>query len=123
MGVFREITISWNGIDYTVTPSNKMLRRIEGKGDLSIPAMALAFSQHKPRMSEAAFVLAEFLKEGGAESSNKDVPLEDEVYDELINGGEGVTAALISSLFEAIMPQERIKKNADLNTPRKKLKK
>jgi hypothetical protein len=122
-GVFREISLTWNGRDYTLVPSNKLLRRVEGKGDLSIPAMAIAFSQNKPRMSEAAFVIAEFLKEAGAQPASKDYPLEDEVYDELINGGAEATTALIGSLFEAIIPQERLKKNEDQNEPRKKLKK
>ena len=116
-GVFREVTIAWGDKDYTVTPSNKLLRRIEGAGDISIPAMAFAFGQKKPRMSEAAFVIAELLKAAGATVN------EDEVFQELITGDQAQVEALIVSLFNAIMPQERIKKNVEQDGPRKKMKK
>ena len=116
-GVFREISITCGGKDCTITPSNKLLRRIEGKGDLSILAMIYSFGQNKPRMSEAAFVLAELLKDEGATVD------EDSLCQERMTGDQAEVERLLAVLFEAIMPQGRDAKKNEAVEPRKKLKK
>jgi hypothetical protein len=116
-GVFREMVFDWDGKEYKLIPSNKLLRRIESQGELSIPKLAADWKR-SPRFSEAAFILSEMYKEAGV----KDID-EDQVFSELINMGAGGTQKMLNTLFEAIIPQERLKKNEDQNEPRKKLKK
>ena len=70
MGVFRDITIPFAGVDYVVTPSNKLLRRIEMKGRREDPGFNLvAVFYRSTAMSggyfELAFVLAELINDAG----------------------------------------------------------
>lgn len=107
MPVFRDVTMEWGGEVYTITPSNRLLRQIEGQG-ISLPHMLMRISEGKPPVSEVAFVAQEFLRSAGAKVG------EDEIYGECLadlqTGGEGF-ADLVRAIAEAVSPTEVAPKN------------
>lgn len=103
-GVFRDITMTWKGEDYTFTPSNRLLRRIEVKGDLSIANVAHGAASGQAKLSLVAFIAAEFLKEGGARVT------EDEVYAALMGVGDSAGLSILDAILTAIMPIDAGKK-------------
>jgi hypothetical protein len=77
MAVFREISIPFGGKEYVVTPSNKVLRRIEMKGRREDPAFNLvAVFYRATSMSggfyDLAFVLAELINSAGGSVGDDD---------------------------------------------------
>ena len=60
MAVFRDLTISWKGSEYTLVPSMRLMRSIE-MGDISFTDIAVRTSQGRPPISHIAFVLAKML--------------------------------------------------------------
>jgi len=70
MAVFREITIPFAGKDYTVTPSNKVLRRIEMKARRDDPQFNLVAVFYRATSQaggfyDLSFVLAELINSAG----------------------------------------------------------
>lgn len=110
MGVFREVTIPWKGTDYVVTPSNKMLRRIEGEG-ISLPHMIARIGGGEPPLSEVSYVVAEFLKSAGCDVGEDDVY--GEVMTALSNGQEEAFASLALAIVEAISPAAMDEKKSE----------
>jgi len=100
MSVFREITIAWNGKDYAVTPTMRLLRRIENE-QVSLTDIAVRASQGKPPISHISLVLSVLLKSAGAPHAS-----EEEVYQELIEGNEKTVLALVSATLEAFAPSD-----------------
>lgn len=102
MSVFREVEIVWRGKRYAVTPTNRLLRQIEGQG-ISLAHMLTRIGSGQPPISEVALVAAELLKAGGAKVT------EDEIYSEImVTLGEGrdeVFVAFASAIGEAIAPK------------------
>lgn len=103
MSVFREVTINWGGADYHVTPSNRILRRIEGEG-ISLTHMISRVAKGEPPVSEVCYVVAEFLKSAGANVTEDDIY--GEVMTALADGDETAFANLAVAVVEAISPQE-----------------
>lgn len=103
MSVFRDVDIEWQGRKWTVTPSNRLLRRIEGEG-ISLSHMITRVAKGEPPVSEVCYVMAELLQSAGAEVT------EDEIYGEvmtaLANGEERAFADMAVQIVEAISPQE-----------------
>lgn len=99
MGVFREITIEWGGEEYVFTPSNKLLRRIEGQG-VNIAVLMHGLAVGPISAPSLAFVAAEFLKAGGA------VVTEDEVFGYIMTATQCQIDAIATSVATAITPVE-----------------
>lgn len=83
MSVFREISIPFGGRDYVVTPSNKVLRRIEMKGRRDDPSFNLVAVFYRASAQaggfyDLAFVLAELINSAGGKVT------EDEALAELM---------------------------------------
>jgi len=100
MGVFRDLDIEWRGQVVTVTPSNRVLRRIEGQG-ISLVRMLQRVHEGNPPVSEICYVVSELLRTGGAEVT------EDEVYQEAMAAMESdanALAKLAVTVAEAISP-------------------
>lgn len=101
MAIFRDVTIEWEGETYTVTPSNRLLRKIEGEG-ISLTHMVQRVASGEPPVSEVAFVTAEFLRSAGAKVS------EDDIYKGIMvalsEGDQQAFANLAISIVEAITP-------------------
>jgi hypothetical protein len=106
MAVFREMVIAWKGKDYTLVPSMRLMRTIE-MGDISFTDIAIRTSRGRPPISHIAFVLAKMLQSAGASVS------EEEVYEELMTGGQDNATALIGAVLSAFSPSEGKAKNPD----------
>lgn len=104
MSVFREVDITWQGETYTVTPSNKLLRRIERE----VPLVSyLARASRDTLASETAFILCEFIRSAGGRVD------EDEIYEALMadlyeSKGQGYFA-IAAQLCDAIVPPGSVK--------------
>lgn len=72
MGVFREVAIDWKGRTYHVTPSNKLLRRIEMEG-ISIAGLVNDFQKGEPKLFCVAYVMAVLLQSAKANVTEDDV--------------------------------------------------
>ena len=102
-GVFREMEISWGGVNYSFVPSNKLLRRIDaGLSPRTIVGVFTSAKDGEFPVFDIAYIASEFLRAGGA---NID---EDEMYAEFTrdmqeNGGAGVRA-LVEVMGVAINP-------------------
>lgn len=104
-GVFREIVMTHDGEDYTITPNNKLLRGIER--EVSLTDMISRIASGKPPLSEVAFVVAEFLRSAGAEVD------EDQIYADIMddmaeNEGKGFIG-LCKAIIEAVSPVDEPK--------------
>ena len=99
MGVFRDVTIEWNGVDYSFTPSNRLLRRIEGQG-VNIAVLMHGLAVGPISAPSLAFVAAEFLKAGGAGVT------EDDLFGYIMSASQSQIDALATSVALAITPQE-----------------
>jgi hypothetical protein len=77
MAVFREIAIPFGGAEYNVTPSNKVLRRIEMKGRRDDPSFNLVAVFYRATSQSGAFydlsfVLAELINSAGGKVTEDD---------------------------------------------------
>lgn len=98
MTVFRDVTIEWKGEAYTVTPSMRLLRLIEGE-NISLMSVAHNVAMGKPQVSHMAFIIATVLRSGGAEVSDEEIMME------LSLGSDPAAAmALFEQVMEAISP-------------------
>ena len=106
MSIFRDVTITWRGKDYTVTPSMRLMRTIE-MGDISLTDIAVRTSQGRPPVSHIAVVLSKMLQSIGANAS------EDAVFEELISGDADQVADMVGVVMTAFTPQIDKGKNPD----------
>lgn len=98
MGVFRDVVLNWHGTEYTVTPTLRLLRRIENN-DVSLTDIAVRTARGQAPISHIAYVLSVLLKEAGAPHCS-----EEEVYQELIEGSQKSVVALVNATLEAFSP-------------------
>lgn len=112
MSVFRDVTIPFGGRDYVVTPSNKLLRRIEGKGRREDPSFNLVeifmrTSAGSGAVNDAAFVLAELVNSAGGEVT------EDDAFAHMISFESPTEYRAFLDLFcSCVMPEPKEKKPA-----------
>ena len=111
MSVFREIEMHYEGKDYTLTPSNRLLRRIEaGLAPSSLTGVMTRVASANPPVSEIAYIVTEFL--GAAGASDID---EDEVYGDMMadlaDGGAGVRS-MCEVILQAITPSVDVAKKS-----------
>ena len=97
-GVFRDVTAVWNGEEYTFSPSNRILRRMESNG-VNIAQLIAGLSQGSVSVPNLAFVAAEFLKIGGADVT------EDQVYAHIMEGSTDDVSHLATWVSGAILPE------------------
>lgn len=98
-GVFREMTIEWDGKKYDFTPSNKFLRRIDR--EVSINKIAERAAQGDAPIFDIAFVVAEILREAGVDTD------ENKVLGIVTDADEGARAEYLVSLIGELMPQPK----------------
>lgn len=114
MGVFREISLPFGGNEYVITPSNKLLRRIEMKGRREDQAFNLVAVFYRANISsgfyDLAFVLAELINSTGANIT------EDDALAELMGINDAAKLAeYVALICSLIMPEakEAAEKKAD----------
>lgn len=94
--VFRDLNVEWGGRRYVVTPSNRLLRRIEGGPDgVSLIGMSQDAARGQPKMSQIAYVVAVLLQSAGCEVT------EDEVLAAMTDPARAVQAGEVASLLIA----------------------
>jgi hypothetical protein len=120
MSVFREVEIAHNGETFVFVPSNRLLRRIEGQG-ISLPSMVSRIGKGQPPVSEIAYVICEFLREGGARGVDEDGIYLDMMDDLQNNGGKGF-ASMCVAIVNAITPvdPDEKKRAAPVSKPQAK---
>ena len=102
--VFREIAVEFGGKEYTFTPSNKLLRKIDaGLHPLTMYGLIGSMDGVQLPIYGIAYVASEFVKAGGGNIS------EDQMVGELYadlrdNKGEGVKA-FIAAIGAAVTPE------------------
>ena len=103
MAVFRDIEIEFAGVSYLVTPTMRLLRRIEN--DVSIPRLAWGVSNGQPQTSHLAFVLALLLQT----ADNGRGVTEETVYAEINQMNGETLIAIWNAVLEAVSPQPKKK--------------
>ena len=106
MTVFRDVTITWRGREYVVTPSMRLMRSIE-MGDISLSDIAVRTSQGRPPISHLAYVIARMLQSAGAPVGEEDV------YAEILRGDQLQVQNMIGVVLMAFTPPEEDKGKAD----------
>jgi hypothetical protein len=121
MSVFRDIEIDYDGKSYTLTPTNRLLRKVEsGLAPSSLVGMIGRVATENPPVSEVAYVSAEFLAAAGVADVDEDAMFL-ELMEDLANGGE-VFSMLCATIIQAISPAEETAKKS-LGTGKAKAKK
>jgi len=106
MTVFRDVTITWRGKEYSVTPSMRLMRSIE-MGDISLSDIAVRTSQGRPPVSHLAYVISRMLQSAGAPVSEEDV------YAEILRGEQDQVQNMIGVVLMAFTPAVDDAKNPD----------
>jgi hypothetical protein len=105
-GVFREVSITYNGVEHKFTPTMALLRTIErgdGGGPVSILELIHGANSGKPVMTFMAWLVALVMRHAGAEVS------EEELYADMI-GFDKEAFALYRDVINAISPTQKEKK-------------
>ena len=100
-GVFREISLEWNGEAYPFTPSNKLLRRIER--EVSFVDLINRSNDGRFPIFDIAYVMTEFLKSAGVRGVTEDEDYGVLARDMQDNNSEGI-AVILGCVVEAISP-------------------
>jgi hypothetical protein len=106
MTVFRDVTITWRGKEYSVTPSMRLMRSIE-MGDISLSDIAVRTAQGRPPVSHLAYVISRMLQSAGAPVSEEDV------YAEILRGEQDQVQNMIGVVLMAFTPAVDDGKNPD----------
>ncbi len=69
--IFREVELTWQGEAYTVTPTYRLIQRVEQR--VSIAGLASRIQSGEPPLTQIAFVLAALLNAAGADVDEEDV--------------------------------------------------
>jgi hypothetical protein len=104
MAIFRDVVLTWKGVDYTVTPSMRLMRSIE-MGDISLTDIAVRAASGRPPVSHLAYVISKMLQSSGLNVS------EDEVYSEIMGGKDEEIGKLFAATLTAFMPDAGEEKN------------
>lgn len=101
--VFRDIDIEWEGERYTLTPSNRLLRRIEG--EVSLTKLFNDAQAGQLSMSNLAYVVCEFLKAAKVPIVNEDGIYGDLMADMANNDGRTVMQ-MVEVIATAMSPPD-----------------
>jgi len=93
--VFRDIDIVWEGERYTLTPSNRLLRRIES--EVSLTKLFNDAQNGELSVPNLSYVVCEFLKAAGVKGID-----EDAIYGDLMADMANNNGALIMQMVEVI---------------------
>jgi len=99
MAAFRDVDIDWGGKTWRVTPSNRLLRRIEAE-DVSLQFMLAELQRGRVKLSHLAFVMAMVLRDAGATVT------EDQMLTEMVSGDQTAVFRLAENVLAAIFPVE-----------------
>jgi hypothetical protein len=104
-GVFREVSITWQGKEHTFTPSMSLIRSIErgdGGGPVSLIELIYGANTGKPQLGFMAWLVALVMRHAGADVSEEDI------YADMY-GFDDDAFALYRSVIDAISPTQKKK--------------
>ena len=110
MSVFRDVTITWRGKDYIVTPSIRMLRTIEMMG-ISLFSVATSISSGAPAFASLSSIAGVMLRSAGADVSDDDVYAE--MQKSLTSGNAQSIVEMMGVILVAFNPVEEDTGKAD----------
>ena len=110
--MFREVCFEIDGQEYWVTPSNKLLRRIEGNG-VTLAGISSLAQAGNPPISHVAYLIWAIVNSAGYEVS------EDEIFGKLVSAPEGVAKTWALTAVQAFNPVVDEKKPAPKGTKSK----
>lgn len=94
--VFHDVTLGWQGKEYTVKPSMQLLNRIEQRVSLSDLAGSLASGA--PKLSHVATAVSVMLQHAGVSVTDEDV------YLELMHGDQSAITGMAQAVLVAAFP-------------------
>lgn len=110
MSVFRDVTITWRGKEYIVTPSLRMLRTIEMMG-ISLFAVASSVSSGAPAFASMSAIAGVMLRSAGADVSDDDIYAE--MQKSLTSGNTQSVIEMMGAILLAFNPVEEDTGKAD----------
>lgn len=110
MSVFRDVTITWRGKDYIVTPSIRMLRTIEMMG-ISLFSVATSISSGAPAFASLSSIAGVMLRSAGADVSDDDIYAE--MQKSLTSGNAQSIVEMMGVILVAFNPVEEDTGKAD----------
>ena len=96
--VFQEVTMNWNGEEYSITPDMRLINRIEQEYSLS--AIASRVQSGNPPLSHIAGVTTIMLRAAGAKGVSSD-----DVYATMFAEGHEFIMAITNAILTAAFPQ------------------
>ena len=106
--VFREIAVEFGGKEYTFTPSNKLLRKIDaGLSPNTLLGVVSTMSGEQLPLYDIAFIVSKFIEAGGGSVDEEQVLAE--LYADLQeNNGEGIQP-MVKAIADVISPPDAVK--------------
>lgn len=101
MTVFRDVTITWRGKEYSVTPSLRLLRTIEMMG-ISLFAVASSVSSGAPAFASMASIAGVLLRSAGANVTDEEIYAE--MQKSLQSGDAQAVVEMMGSIMMAFSP-------------------
>jgi len=98
-GVFKEITLQWNGAEYRVTPTMRIINAIEN--DISLARLAHRMQSGDVPLSQLAVAIGHLLRAGGASVQD------DEVYQEIMTGNAQAIQDLAAAVLGGVFPEPK----------------
>lgn len=109
--IFEPVTIGWDGKEYTITPTMRLLNRVEQH--VSISAMAHAMAMGEPRITHLATAVAVFLQSAGVKVTDE------EVYQVLMHAEPDEIYATSNAIVEGAFPVKKDDKKGNEKAPAK----
>lgn len=104
--IFDEVKLTWDGEQYTVTPTYRMIQQIEQH--VSIAGISQRMAEGNPPMSHVAEVVAVLLRNAGAQVSS------DEVYEAMLTDMDAAQISDIATIvMSAFVPRSKNSDSSD----------
>lgn len=112
--IFEPVTIGWDGKEYTITPTMRLLNQIEQH--ISIAKMGHSLAINEPRISHVATATAILLQSAGVSVTDE------EVYQRLMYAGQEEVAMIAAAIVTAAFPNSPEAKRGNDKAPSKSAK-
>lgn len=99
--VFREVVLTWDGVEYRVKPTMALLNQIEQR--VSLASLVRGLASDAPAITHLAHVIGCFLRHGGAHVSD------DDVYMAMLTGDQVAIASMRDDVIASIFPSPKKK--------------
>lgn len=108
--IFQDVVLGWAGREYRITPTMRLLNTVEQR--VSLSALAHSLAAGHPRLTHLATAVALFLQHAGVTVS------EEEVYQEIMHGGQEQTQAIATAIVVAAFPAQKGQPSGNVQAPK-----